>query len=301
MRIPTFLTLRGRSWGDTLQLWGSLGAFALTGRLIALVPIPAWRQALYKRRWQSFFCRAQRRLVYWKKQHCWTDLAHLLHTGGQGDFPEGYVRFSPGEVGFQIGANRGEYTFQAAQAIGPEGLCIALEPNPTAYLDLLELARLNHAANVIVLPFACGTTYTQATFTAHREVAAHFGDLVFSMSRDVPPEHAVEGFTARVVPLDGLVKGLGLTRVDFLIIDVEGAELAVLQGAQETLRAFRPRLLIELHGTAESVLPFLQGLGYEIAGLVGDSPDRMHLLALPAAYSEKGRTFEVHGGYSSGG
>ncbi|RMF51152.1 MAG: FkbM family methyltransferase, partial [Bacteroidetes bacterium] len=297
----TFLTLRGRNWWDTLQLWSSLGAFALTGRLIALVPIPAWRQALYKRRWRSFFPRAQRRLVYWKKQHRWTDLAHLLHTRGKGDFPDHYVRFSPGEVGFQIGANRGEYTFQAAQAIGSEGLCIALEPNPTAYLDLLELAHLNQAANVITLPFACGEAYTHATFSAHTDAAAHFGDWVFSMSREVPPEHAVVGFTARVVPLDGLVKGLGLTRVDFLIIDVEGAELAVLQGAQETLRTFRPRLLIELHGTGESVLPFLQGLGYEVAGLVGDSPDRLHLLALPAAHSEKSRTFGVHGGYSSGG
>ncbi len=301
MKMPEFLSLRGKNACETLKLWGSLGAFSLHGRLIDLLPIQRWKQALHQRRWRSFYARAQRKLVYWKKQHRWTDLGFILHTRAAGDFPESWMRFEPGEIGFQVGANRGQYTFAAAQAIGPEGLCIALEPNPTAYVDLLGLAYLNQATNVIVLPFACGAAPMQATFYAEAEMLAKFGDLVFSMTREVPVQRRVEGFTAQVLPLDSLVRGFGLTRVDFIIIDVEGAELAVLQGAQETLRTFRPRLLIELHGTGDAVLPFLQGLGYEVAGLVGDSPDRMHLLALPAAHSEKSRTFGVHGGYSSGG
>lgn len=37
----------------------------------------------------------------------------------------------------------------------------------------------------------------------------------------------------------------GLTRLDFVKIDVEGAELQVLEGGQQAIGSFRPTLLIE--------------------------------------------------------
>jgi FkbM family methyltransferase len=49
-----------------------------------------------------------------------------------------------------------------------------------------------------------------------------------------------------VATLDGLCEPAGLDRLDFIKIDVEGAELGVLQGAEQVIAKFRPALLVEI-------------------------------------------------------
>jgi len=80
----------------------------------------------------------------------------------------------------------------------------------------------------------------------------------------------------RVRPLDSwLVERPGVDRIDWVKLDVEGAELGVLRGAEGMLRRWRPRLLIELHeqhvpDMAARVWSFLSGLGlgYSVEGPV---------------------------------
>jgi hypothetical protein len=52
------------------------------------------------------------------------------------------------------------------------------------------------------------------------------------------------------VTVDGLVQGLGLARLDWMKIDVEGAECEVLEGARQVLQFFE----IEVHGTSAADL-----------------------------------------------
>ena len=47
-----------------------------------------------------------------------------------------------------------------------------------------------------------------------------------------------------VRPLDDIVNELGLERVDFIKMDIEGAERQALEGARETVKRFRPRMAI---------------------------------------------------------
>ena len=64
--------------------------------------------------------------------------------------------------------------------------------------------------------------------------------------------------------IDALVARGDVERVDFLKIDVEGADLGVLEGAAETLRAFRPRLAIAAYHKPDdlAVLPdYVESLG----------------------------------------
>jgi hypothetical protein len=72
-------------------------------------------------------------------------------------------------------------------------------------------------------------------------------------------------------------------RVDWIKVDVEGGEVGVLEGAQETLRRFSPRLLIEDHsrvypwvaeqGTTQRLLSLLDEYGYETEYVDDTYPD----------------------------
>ncbi|MCX8113109.1 MAG: FkbM family methyltransferase [Bacteroidia bacterium] len=64
--------------------------------------------------------------------------------------------------------------------------------------------------------------------------------------------------------IDKLAETLALQRVDWIKIDVEGAEVAVLEGAQEVLRRFKPTIWMELHDTWAEVETFLTQHGYTI-------------------------------------
>ncbi|NJK60330.1 MAG: FkbM family methyltransferase [Oscillatoriales cyanobacterium SM2_1_8] len=75
-----------------------------------------------------------------------------------------------------------------------------------------------------------------------------------------------QALTVPAIALDDLPELYGLTHVDILKLDAEGHELAVLRGAQELVRRFRPVILYEnLAGAQGSNLPvadFLRAQGY---------------------------------------
>ena len=56
-----------------------------------------------------------------------------------------------------------------------------------------------------------------------------------------------------LVSIDDVVREEGLPRVDCIKLDVEGAELAALRGAADTIRRFRPRLIICLYHQPEDL------------------------------------------------
>ena len=60
-----------------------------------------------------------------------------------------------------------------------------------------------------------------------------------------------------VTTIDNLVAALGLPRVDYIKMDIEGAEREALQGARETLRQHRPRLMLDSYHRRDdmAVLP----------------------------------------------
>jgi FkbM family methyltransferase len=70
--------------------------------------------------------------------------------------------------------------------------------------------------------------------------------------------------TASTLTIDDLVRQRGLTRLDFIKLDIEGAELHALRGAEETIRRFQPRLAVSLYHRNEDFVEiprYLAGLG----------------------------------------
>lgn len=140
-----------------------------------------------------------------------------------------------------VGANHGYYTVLFADLVGPDGLVAAIEPHPRT----AELLR----RSVDVNGFSGRVTVTEMAASAEDG-----GSLVFH----APP---TEPKNARVVPggdlshpehvkvkagrIDSIVKRWD--RVDFVKIDVEGAEEAALAGLTRVLKRDKPRLLLEFN------------------------------------------------------
>jgi FkbM family methyltransferase len=159
-----------------------------------------------------------------------------------------------------VGANIGYNTVHAARRAGPRGRVLAIEPTP----DNLEVLRRNIGAsgftNIVVEPVAAGrSTGTRNLFVRGEKSAVNslFPESCYAHVTDVLP--------VTVVPLDELVDGA----VDVVKIDVEGAELDVLEGMSRILQARRTALVVEWH-------PLLQQLA-------GYAPD-----ALPHWLLERG-------------
>jgi hypothetical protein len=65
------------------------------------------------------------------------------------------------------------------------------------------------------------------------------------MSEKTPPSYGdCKEVRCRVTDLDSFVQERALTRVDVIKLDIEGAEAAALKGMTDTLRRFRPRLML---------------------------------------------------------
>ncbi len=79
------------------------------------------------------------------------------------------------------------------------------------------------------------------------------GSFGFGLSHLGKPSERWRAVAQEVVALttiDGVVRTLDIDRLDFIKADIEGWELRLLHGAESTLGRFRPRLLLELSGTA---------------------------------------------------
>jgi hypothetical protein len=86
---------------------------------------------------------------------------------------------------------------------------------------------------------------------------------------DTPHAYSIE---VGITTLDEIAKTHGLERIDLVKIDVEGSETAVLQGAQEALRKFRPVLVAEAQdaslrkqgSSVSELLELLRALDYDV-------------------------------------
>lgn len=145
-----------------------------------------------------------------------------------------------GNVFIDVGAHVGYYSLLASQRVGSTGKVIAIEPNPPTLDRLRRNIHLNGASNIVVEPVACTDVgRTLRFFQADLENTG--GSSLASQNARGAKQISVAG-----VPLDKIVESLGLSHVDFVKIDVEGAEMQVLGGMTNILAKYRPKIVIEL-------------------------------------------------------
>jgi FkbM family methyltransferase len=188
----------------------------------------------------------------------------------------------PGDVLYDIGANLGFFSLLGAVFVGVErGRVYAFEPAPDNARAIRENAALNGLRNIEVLEQAAAA----ATGRGRLQV-------VDDQSWSVLEEYGEHPGTQRVVDVelvavDDLVASGELRPPTAVKIDVEGAELAVLEGMRRTLAEHRPAVICELHGTHADFVAFVEGADYRAVNLEGPEPVESagasgHALALPA-------------------
>jgi FkbM family methyltransferase len=175
-----------------------------------------------------------------------------------------------GDIVLDCGANVGVYAREAL-AEGAK-LVVAIEPAP----ENLECLRRNFTAEV-----AAGSVIIYAKGVWDKD-----DFLIMRVSPDNPAADSFvitqkgsrEGVRLPLTTIDKLVEELKLPRVDYIKMDIEGAEQRALTGAAQTLRRFHPRLALSAYHTPEDPA--------KIPVLVRQAWDGYKMECGPCSYSE---------------
>ena len=174
-----------------------------------------------------------------------------------------------------IGAQSGFYSLLLSRLVGPAGTVFAFEPLPANFRILEENLRLNSIQNVMIRREAVSDFSGNISFDFPREeVSLIAGPLL--------PSDNLGTFQVPAISLDEFVRQTG-GPIHFIKMDVEGAETAVLRGAVQTLKAFHPSMVVELHHDLPQdglhpAITLLQELGYQIEWL-NEVAYRSHIFA----------------------
>jgi FkbM family methyltransferase len=158
-----------------------------------------------------------------------------------------------------VGANIGRYSLYLAKKF-PNTLVIAIEPDPEAYLALIKGVQANSLNNVIALNLAAYNSNGYVVLSRKRSS---------TISSIVNRTNTFEMVKVRAMRIDDLVKKLNMNSIDIVKIDVEGAELYVLQGFEESIKKFKPRIIIEVtKRNKEDVIKFFTKVGYNCKSII---------------------------------
>jgi len=153
----------------------------------------------------------------------------------------------PGMTFIDVGANDGYYTLFAARRVGRLGRVVAVEPSTRERVHLRRNVKRNSLDNVSIVAAALGASNSVADLRLAHGV--HAGHNTFGrFAHDGVQADSLEQVS--VETLDKVVANLDLSRVDFIKIDVEGAEASVIDGARTVLTKMRPMILLEVNDSA---------------------------------------------------
>jgi FkbM family methyltransferase len=188
----------------------------------------------------------------------------------------------PSDIVIDVGANIGVHTVWLAQKVGPSGLIIAVEPEYNNFRILGLNKELNGLKNIVTIRTALGSFATTGKLTIPRPT-------LMGQASTQPSAITSNSYSVGVSfeTLDNLVFSQSIPAISTIKVDVEGAEVLVLQGARRTIEKFGPKLVIEVHGARNlsEIRVFLASMNMKIANetIATSRPDenRHFILAVP--------------------
>jgi len=169
------------------------------------------------------------------------------------------------------GGSTGMFALAAATRF-PDVTIDVFEPSPRQRIMIARNACKNAMSDRIrVHPFGLWNEQDRLAFRSHGSISSL--QKVTMLDRSLAFEETVD-----VTSLDTWAAQEKIEELDLIKMDIEGAEIEALAGATETLKRFRPQILLQAYHirdgvrTLERCLTLLEGLGYssrEVPGVNG--------------------------------
>lgn len=175
-----------------------------------------------------------------------------------------------GSLVIDVGANVGFFSLRFARWVGSKGVVIAIEPEEQNCSNLAKMIERGNFSDRVDIRKAVA--------------AAAPGSMLLEINPLHPADHKLSrdgtGVAVAAVTLDELARERGHLPLSLIKIDVQGAEMLVLEGAASILKTSQPALFIELHeeglnrfGTSvAAILAHLSGHGYQAYWLKRSAP-----------------------------
>ena len=174
-----------------------------------------------------------------------------------------------GHTVIDCGANNGQYTNFFRALVGKEGFVHAFEPVPETFTELQKCTKeywhfKNYTTNMVGLYKECSNliAYIPNSISGHASISNH---------KEVWNSDSIEEISIQLTTLDSYILNYELEEINFLKIDIEGAELDALRGGEKTLLSHKPTLHLEVNSQLlknynqkpRELIKFLKPLGYE--------------------------------------
>jgi len=160
---------------------------------------------------------------------------------------ERYFGVKCGDTVLDVGACIGEFTIPFARKVGRKGIVIAIEPHPKNIVCLRRNIIANNLDNVWIVTKAVSNCkkisklYGGKTFEEHSLIS----NVVARNASTIRSEN--EYIKIPVDTLDNIISNLGITKIDFMKMDIEGAEIEALEGAKRTLNITEKLVIAAYH------------------------------------------------------
>jgi FkbM family methyltransferase len=147
-------------------------------------------------------------------------------------------------VVFDVGAHAGQYA-KLLSRLTPRGQVFAFEPGSYARSILRVALYVNRCRNVAIVPLALGEREGTAMLTLPVKRRGAYGFGLAHLGPDTRWRDVRREIVA-LTTIDRFAVLTGLARLDFIKADIEGWEMHLVRGGVETIRRFRPAIMLEM-------------------------------------------------------
>lgn len=173
----------------------------------------------------------------------------------------------PGMTMLDIGAHVGYYSCRYAKKVGANGRIFSFEPHPRTFATLKHnVAKLPQVTAVqLALAEQEGTAELHDYLMMSASGSLHYDESMAALQKaqtqanDIAPRigqtFAAQTFTVRTTPVDTFLSAHGISQVDLVKMDIEGAEIGALRGMQQTI-ANSPNLVLVMEYNPQALKAF---------------------------------------------
>ncbi len=177
---------------------------------------------------------------------------------------------NPESVVFDVGGHAGQFT-KLFSDMASSGQVFVFEPAIYSRSILQIMASMKFLQNVYILPFGLSNKVKHAEIYTPVKKSGSLGYGLAFVGSDENYNRQVIASDIILSTIDHVVNTLAIKKVDFIKADIEGSELKMLRGAENTLRQFHPVLMIELNdeslarnrNTSRQLMDFVKNIGYQ--------------------------------------